>query len=391
MAKWCLYALGGGLGHLTRSLALARAALARGDDVTLLANSPYAELLPVADELGNRGRLVNGNHLVSGTALAAGESSRNFERRLPVASAIPLKVSAIGRLVSIPPAFNRDQVAEFVRRSLTAWEFDVLVVDTFPRGLAGELAELLPGLPGTKVLVHRDLNPRYVEQADLARFVTQFDLILSPGEFGPLADQPQVHSTAPWLIRNHDELLDQAAAWELLRITDTHLPVIAVIASGFPSERQSLRELAARLSHVLKGRATVRLIALDQSSGPLAVETVSLWPCLSAIRGIDLLVGAGGYNTVWEARATGTPLLAIARPRLYDRQDVRLESHERVANEAEAQQRVLAWVAQAAGHRQSVSVYVNGVPSAIQRIEVVNLKSNQRSRHKPETALRHSC
>lgn len=330
MTKWCLYALGGGLGHLTRSLALARAAIARGDDVTLLANSPYAESLPVSDELGNRGRLV-----------------------------------------SIPPAFNRDQVAEFVRRSLTASVFDVLVVDTFPRGLAGELAELLPELPGTKVLVHRDLNPRYVEQADLARFVTQYDLILSPGEIGPLADQPQVHSTAPWLIRNHDELLDQASAWELLRITDTHLPVIAVIASGFPSERQSVRELAARLSHALIGRASVRLIALDQSSGPTAAESVSLWPCLSTIRGIDLLVGAGGYNTVWEARATGTPLLAIARPRLYDRQDVRLESHERVANEAEAQQRVLDWVAQVAGHRQSIPDYVNGVQSAIQRIDAI--------------------
>ena len=348
MTTWCLYALGGGLGHLTRSLALARAAIARGDDVTLLANSPYAELLPVADELGSRGRLV-----------------------------------------SIPPAFNRDQVAEFVRRSLTSSVFDVLVVDTFPRGLAGELAELLPGLPGTKVLVHRDLNPRYVEQADLARFVTQFDLILSPGEFGPLADQPQVHSTAPWLIRNHDELLDQVTAWELLRITDTHLPVIAVIASGLPGESQALNALAARLSHALIGRATVRLIALDQSSDTPAVETVWLWPCLSAIRGIDLLVGAGGYNTVWEARATGTPLLAIARPRLYDRQDVRLESHERVANEAEAQQRVLALVEQAAGHRKSVPDYVNGVQSAIQRIDVivrqVDLRTPQisRTRYRP--------
>ena len=347
MAKWCLYALGGGLGHLTRSLALARAVIARGDDVTLLANSPYAELLPVADELGSRGRLV-----------------------------------------SIPPAFHRDQVAEFVRRSLTAWVFDVLVVDTFPRGLAGELPELLPGLPGTKVLVHRDLNPRYVEQADLARFVTQYDLILSPGEFGPLADQPQVHSTAPWLIRNHDELLDQATAWELLRITDTHLPVIAVVASGFPSERQSLRELAARLSQALIGRATVRLIALDQSSSDTPdVETVWLWPCLSAIRGIDLLVGAGGYNTVWEARATGTPLLAIARPRLYDRQDVRLESHERVSNEAEAQQRVVAWVAQAAGHRKSVPVSVNGVQSAIQRIDAIVLQVDIRAPQISRNAL----
>ncbi len=38
----------------------------------------------------------NGTHFVSGTALAAGDSSENVDRELPVASAKPLKVSAIG-------------------------------------------------------------------------------------------------------------------------------------------------------------------------------------------------------------------------------------------------------------------------------------------------------
>ena len=42
------------------------------------------------------GSTPNRTHFVSGTALAAGNSSENVDRRLPVASAIPLKVSAIG-------------------------------------------------------------------------------------------------------------------------------------------------------------------------------------------------------------------------------------------------------------------------------------------------------
>ena len=45
----------------------------------------------------SRGRKPNGTHFVSGTALAAGNSPENVDLELPVASAKPLKVSAIGR------------------------------------------------------------------------------------------------------------------------------------------------------------------------------------------------------------------------------------------------------------------------------------------------------
>ena len=327
--KWCLYALGGGLGHLVRSLGLARAAVARGHHVTLLANSAYAPLLPVAVELGPHGAFIE-----------------------------------------ILSSYDRGQVTDFIRQTLRDQAFDVLVVDTFPRGLAGELPEILPTLSAKKVLVHRDLNPRYVEQADLTRFVEHYDLLLSPGELGPLAEQAHTHRTAPWLIRDFDELLDQPAAWKQLRIDRIDLPVIAVIAAGFPAETQAMSELAQRLSQSLSDRANVRLIAL----GPLAdtpnCPAISLWPTLAAIRGIDLLIGAGGYNTVWEARTTQTPLMAIGRPRMYDRQDVRLSDLERVANESAALTRAVAWVEHNGGqHREQVPAYENGVHAAVQLIE----------------------
>nr|AAK64436.1 unknown [Myxococcus xanthus DZF1] len=38
--RWLVYALGGGMGHLTRASALARAASRRGHAVVLLTNSP---------------------------------------------------------------------------------------------------------------------------------------------------------------------------------------------------------------------------------------------------------------------------------------------------------------------------------------------------------------
>jgi len=55
------------------------------------------------------------------------------------------------------------------------------------------------------------------------------------------------------------------------------------------------------------------------------------WPLMKLFEGVDALVGAGGYNTVHEARATCVPLLATAQARLYDRQLHRLHADERVA------------------------------------------------------------
>ena len=329
--QWCLYALGGGLGHLVRSLGLARAAAARGHDVMLLANTESARQLPVREELGSRGTFCE-----------------------------------------IPAAFDRGQVTGFVQQTLREQRCDVLVVDTFPRGLAGELPDILPELSAKKVLVHRDLNPRYVEQSDLARFVDHYDLLLAPGELGPLAEHDRTQRTAPWLIRDFDELLDQPAARQRLQVDASDVPVIAVIAAGFPAEMQAMQELAQRLTRSLERRAIVRMISLTSPAETSDCRTVALWPTLEAIRGINLLIGAGGYNTVWEARSTQTPLIAIGRERLYDRQSVRLSLQERVADEAEAFSRAQACVDQNANqHRAAVPKYDNGTHAAVGCIEML--------------------
>ena len=64
----CLvYALGGGLGHLTRGIALARAAGRRGIHSTILSNSPFAQSLPVAGELQEHDQLVTISRTISST------------------------------------------------------------------------------------------------------------------------------------------------------------------------------------------------------------------------------------------------------------------------------------------------------------------------------------
>ena len=284
----CLvYALGGGLGHLTRGIAVARAAGRRGIHSTILSNSPFAQSLPVAGELQEHDQL--------GT---------------------------------ISPQFDRDQVAARLSDILENLPFDLLVVDTFPRGLGGELADRLSQLSVPKVFVHRDLNERYAASYHLAEFVQNFDRLLMPGENGPLASHPAAVRTERWLIRDAHELLSRdAAKEELFGKILGELPIILVAGSGRVEEMDQMSRIADWLGDRLSGRAHIRF------STPTGVNgSQAHWPLIRLFPGVDVLVGAGGYNTVSEARATQTPLLAFARKRQYDRQQLRLNDTETVTN-----------------------------------------------------------
>lgn len=309
--RWLIYALGGGMGHLTRASALARRAARSGHSVSLLTNSPFAPGLPLEDVLGPSVHV------------------RRLEATL-----------------------SKRAVRDVVERWLADERPDVLVVDTFPRGLGGELVALLPELRARKVLVHRDLNPVYVARFDVARAVEAFDLLLVPGEDAPFAAHPRAVRTAPWLLLEPGELLPRARARALLGVpVEESRPVVAVMGCGQASEVEEAGAIAARLHPVLGDSALVRWLVppVAGASPPKArgarrgafpgVLRVPVWPALAVLPGVDVLVGAGGYNTVQEARATGTPLVALARPRLYDRQALRLRPEELAGSVAELVER----------------------------------------------------
>ncbi|MEQ9498252.1 MAG: hypothetical protein RIT81_15375 [Deltaproteobacteria bacterium] len=278
MSRWLYYALGGGLGHLTRAVALARKAARRGIEVEILTNSPFA------------------------SAVATSGFARL--RRFPV-----------------------DVAPERVRDTVQTTSCDALIVDTFPRGLGGELATLLDELTVPKVLVHRDLDPRYVRDVGLADHVARYALVLVPGEDAPFASARNAVRTAPWLTLDASELMAPDAA---RRALDADGRVVAVLASGRMEEGAMYARIAARIDAALD--VDVRLLAptlRDDLS-----EARALWPFLAYVRGVDVIVGGGGYNTVQEARATQTPFVGVAMPRKYDRQHVRLRSDERSTEEA---------------------------------------------------------
>lgn len=291
-----IYALGGGWGHLTRALSLGRIA-ARCHSVNILTNSPYAAYLH--------------------------NSSCNL------------------RVISADAGFSA--TVSQVRNVLLNSHYDYLIVDTFPRGLGGELADILPRLKHIpRILIHRDINPEYVRVKSLHSFVAEhFDAVIVPGEGRdlPLADLSIVQHTAPWLIRNADELPDKTKARSLLgldaqvinNLCDSKigqdrltLPLqnattILVCAAGQDSELSFFAQLITQLVGAFP-TAEVRLLAAKCPAECPSDLWISHSPGIECLVAADVVVGGAGYNTVYECAALGVPLVAFAFKRLYDRQ-----------------------------------------------------------------------
>jgi predicted glycosyltransferase len=320
---WLIYALGGGWGHITRALSLGRIA-ANKRIVRIMTNSPYVQ------HISNEGCLL---HWIS--------DDGSFE-----------------------------ETCLQIREILLNTHYDCLIVDTFPRGLGGELADILPQLQAIpRILIHRDINPRYVQVKDLRSFVTNnFDAVIVPGEGKdlPLSDLPGVIHTAPWLIRNAEELLDQKIVRSRILKVDDDRQIILVCAAGQASELALFTELTQRL-HEAFPECAVRILSPYCPEDELKTLWVSHHPGIECLAVADVVVGGAGYNTVYECVSVGVPLVALALPRLYDRQLKRASKINQVCNIPDALftvKKILDTVTKS----QLRPTYTNGAIAAVHHI-----------------------
>ena len=316
---WLIYALGGGWGHLTRAAALARIACAR-NQVRILTNSPYAP---------------------------------QVRRALPELDIVALDPA-------LPATTVREQVIQYVR----AADPRCFIVDTFPRGLGGELAGIIHSLEATTVLVHRDLSPRYVAEAKLRALVrSAYDLILVPGkgEGNAFADLPQAVVTEPWLIRNPPP--------ECCLVRERS---VLICASGTTEELSWYGAAVASL-RALDARLEIRCVAPVCPPGCPRKLWIAHWPAIDLYADAGVVVGGAGYNTIHECLAWQVPLIAHPWPRKYDRQWLRAQqaasrgSVTVVKKPSEAAEAAIQQLSQAPAYRSHHPI--NGVSDAITRIE----------------------
>lgn len=334
---WLIYALGGGWGHLTRALSLGRIA-SRQRKVKIITNSPYAYKIDHDDCF----------------------------------------------VYLIPENVNFSETCLQVRKILCNCHYDCLIVDTFPRGLGAELADILPKLDYIpRVLIHRDINSRYVSAKKLKSFVKEnFNRVIVPGEGKdlPFCDLPMVDHTAPWLIRNHWELPDKASTRShILRVSPSKKTIL-VCASGKASELTLFGELTLWLQRNFPDCAVRILAATCPKECPKELW-VSHHPGIECIAAADVVIGGAGYNTVYECAAVRVPLVAIPLERLYDRQEKRAYKSYWVQNYQDATfdeqllniyamvRRILDEAIPA--NSFPIPSYINGAMEAVRQIEQV--------------------
>jgi UDP:flavonoid glycosyltransferase YjiC (YdhE family) len=319
---WLIYALGGGWGHLTRAAALARVACAR-KQVRILTNSPYAP---------------------------------QVRRALP-----ELEIVALDPTLPTPTV--REQAVQQVR----AADPSCFIVDTFPRGLGGELADIIHSLRATKVLVHRDLSPRYVAEAKLRAFVRSvYDLIFIPGEDegAAFADLPAAVVTEPWLIRDPPHERDHARQ-----------PSVVVCAAGTEEELSWYGAVVGALQ-ALDGGVDIQCVAPVCPPGCPQKYWIEHWPASDLYADAGVVVGGAGYNTIYECVAFEVPLIARPWPRKYDRQWLRARRGARLGLVTIVKEPREAAKAAIRQHRHTPArrsyIPINGVHEAIIRIRNIS-------------------
>lgn len=327
---WLIYALGGGWGHLNRALSLGRIA-AKHKNITIITNSPYAN-----------------------------------------------RVNSEGcKIQIVPHDIGFTQTCQQVKNILNN-NYNCLIVDTFPRGLGGELADILPKLQHIpRILIHRDINPHYVTAKNLREFATKnFDAIIVPGEGEdlPLCDLPNVYHTAPWLIRNPWELPKQNWTRSHLLKSEKYAKIILVCATGKTSEIPIFTELALRIEQTFPD-CVVRILAATCPSNTVKHLWVSHHPGIECIAAADIVVGGAGYNIVCECMNLSVPLIAIAFPRLYDRQAKRAVKTYQVQNTQSAISTIRMLLEQLKSNQvRPAPSYLNG---AIQAFDIIEQIINQ--------------
>ncbi len=338
---WFIYALGAGWGHLTRTFALARAALKQDIDCTILTNSDYALEI---------------------------EQSSLF-RNTQTSSSARVRIRKLES--GTKPAEVSDRVSEL----LNSDDYSHLIVDTFPRGLVGDLVEILKKSMLKSVLIARDLKPEYVQKFDVESFVARhYDLTINPGEATKaLHCHERTIATSLWTVLDATELPSKMFMRSRLQVSDPEVPIVLISASGTADENLFYWGLSQSLTQHLPF-AVIKILTAQPQEDDQAIS-LRHFPGMEVKVAADVIVGSAGYNTVAECQALNIPLIAFPQERLYDRQQERAAARQKIddssiaiVSDASEALETLRQLLADRSHKTTKPSYSNGTHAAVSAI-----------------------
>ncbi len=216
--------------------------------------------------------------------------------------------------------------------ALSAFDPDVLVVDTYP---TGSFEELVPVLRWRQrnVFVFREQREEAARAPLLQATLPLYDAVVVPhldaSVVGPVPEPAKLKAVGPILIRERAELPSREAARRALGLPLDGPLVYAQFGGGGDVDAARLLPLVAE---VVAARPGARLVV---GAGPLTRELPVLpgvtvlsgrYPALDFLPAFDAAVTAAGYNAVHELLFSGVPSVFVPFPRVLDDQEQR--AHE---------------------------------------------------------------
>lgn len=227
-----------------------------------------------------------------------------------------------------PPMAHRDSLmlAEWVQASLRDFAPDVLVVDTFARGLLGELGAFLPTLAPRRILLSPWVSPRYLLRPDVSQAVVEaYDALLwceppPDGLDALIARCRRVERVPPVLFVRPQDVESATSGRQAFGVHEMERIVLGLGSGDAATERGQLDALVAA-SRQPGMRFSVMFCAhhLPPTESP-GVRVVRIFPAGAWLRSCPVVVAAAGYQSYYEVVQAQVPAVFRPLPRPLDDQ-----------------------------------------------------------------------
>gem|GEM_PF-838366 len=317
------YAMGSGLGHLTRTHSLVRKlkTLFKGE-LAVLTNSSYSQLFDFS----------------------------------------PFRLKCIDTSCAGGPS-----VKETVESFVKDFKPDILVVDTFPRGLAGELVHFLPELSAKKVLIERFLKEDYIRRFSVSDFIeNNFDYVISVEPVKQHDPEKVPTSLAcPVLQRDCDELPSRESARGQIGLAGQNRLILCVI-ERMQRKDASLYTLLCKVFSLIKPRGfELRFASINKAAEEEDDEDrrrnplfISHFPLVELLPAVDILIGPSGYNLYHESKSLSIASLYLPQKMMYDDQ-IRRAAGEGISSPDALLERLSALIDKVRNAKEKKIDYVN--------------------------------
>lgn len=298
----CYAVNGGGVGHLTRLVAMAR------------------WMRRYAAHAGCHAEIVFLTSSEADTVL--------YEERF-ASFKIPSKTAAqIGGLDKVTYLAMAKQ---WIWHSLALLRPDVFVVDTFPRGSFGELIASLD-LCKKKVFVYRPVKTDLAARPEFQSMLPLYDLILVPERTAdvlvPPAAEARTCAIGPVAVRERVEMKSREEARRILALPEDAFVVHASAGGGGDPGAE------ADLSAVVEAFGADPDVHLVIGAGPLyrgaplhgpRIRFLTQLGAAELLRAADVAISAAGYNAFTELMLAEVPTVFVPQAKVADDQRARAE------------------------------------------------------------------